>query len=139
MIENKSTAIHRYKKRLMILMPLYLVFLFSGEYLMEGNYISGVAAYGLALLAGLPVAGMFWAIAMLLIEETDEFLRMLMVRKALIASGITMAAATIWGFLENFELVAHIDSYWWAILWFGGMGFGALVNKFTLGTAGPLQ
>ncbi|WP_240330844.1 hypothetical protein [Sphingorhabdus sp. Alg239-R122] len=137
MAEKMSPQIKRYLKRIAILMVLYLIFLFSADYLIDNEMVSGAPAYILALLAGLPVAGMFWAIGMLLIEETDEFLRMLLVRQTLIATGIAMAAASIWGFLENFGLAPHVDSYWWAIIWFGGLGVGALVNKLTLGAAGP--
>ncbi len=137
MAEKMSPQIKRYMKRIAILMVLYLIFLFSGDYLIDNELVSGVPAYIIAILAGLPVAGMFWAIGMLLIEETDEFLRMLLVHQTLIATGIAMAAASIWGFLENFGLVQHVDSYWWAIIWFLGLGIGAIANKLTLGAAGP--
>ena len=131
-----SSPQKRYIKRIAILMVFYIVFLFTGDYLIDNGLATGPLAYLLALLAGLPVAGMFWAIGMLLIEEKDEFLRMLLVRQSLIATGITMAAAAIWGFLENYDLVPHIVSYWWAIIWFGGLGVGACFNKITMGTAG---
>jgi hypothetical protein len=59
---------------------------------------------------------------------------MLMVRQTLWASAIALSFATIWGFLENFQLAGHIDGYYIAIVWFFGLGVGACINKFTLGS-----
>ena len=56
-----------------------------------------------------------------------------MVRQSLVASGFALSIATIWGFLESFDLVDHIDSYYVAVLWFGGLGLGSCVNKLTFG------
>ena len=56
-----------------------------------------------------------------------------MVRQTLWASGFALSVATIWGFLENFDLVGHVEAYYIAVLWFGGLGLGACINKLTLG------
>jgi hypothetical protein len=55
-----------------------------------------------------------------------------MVRQTLWASGFALSFATIWGFLESFDLVAHVEAYYVAVLWFGGLGLGACVNKLTV-------
>jgi len=47
-----------------------------------------------------------------------------------------MSLDSIYGFLENFGLVGHIDAFYIAILWFVGLGVGALVNRLTLGASG---
>lgn len=82
----------------------------------------------MALAPALPVIGFFGAIGRYLVEEHDEYLRDQMVRQALIATGIAMAVATAWGFLENFGLVPHVYAYAAAIVWFAGLGVGACVN-----------
>jgi hypothetical protein len=69
------------------------------------------------------------------VEEGDEYLRMLMVRQTLWASAFALSLATVWGFLEAFELVDHIESYYIAVVWFFGLGVGAIMNKLTLGAA----
>ena len=79
---------------------------------------------------------MFWAIGRLLVVEGDEYIRMLMVRQALVATGLTLSIATMWGFLENLRLVPHVDAFYIAILWFGGLGVGACYNRLTLGDSG---
>ena len=132
----KSPASRRYKQRIAIAMGAYLVSLFAAEYLISRGLVDGPLMWTLALIPGVVVTGAFYAIAMLIIEQRDEFMRMLVVRQVLIATGIALSIATIWGFLENFELVPHIDSYWVGILWFFGFGVGGFVNKRTLGAWG---
>ena len=90
-------------------------------------------AYLAAILPALPIIGIFAAIGRYLVEEQDEYVRMLMVRQTLWASGFALSVATIWGFLESFDIVGHVDAYYVAVLWFGGLGIGACINKLTLG------
>jgi hypothetical protein len=122
--------------RLGISMTLYVVSLLAAVYLVGHHRVEGPLAWALALLPGFAIVGAFYAIGMLIVETTDEFVRMLMVRQILYATVIAMSAATIWGFLENFELVPHIAAFYWAIAWFLGFGIGGFINRLTLGTAG---
>ena len=69
----------------------------------------GGLTYFVAVLPALPIIGIFAAIGRYLVEEQDEYVRMLMVRQTLWASGIALSLATIWGFLENFGVVGHVD------------------------------
>ncbi|WP_246449455.1 MULTISPECIES: hypothetical protein [Novosphingopyxis] len=138
MAASKAPA-RRYLRRLSTAMAIYLLSLFAGEYLIERDLVSGPVTWVLALLPGLAIIGAFWAIAMLIVETEDEFIRMLMVRQVMIGTGFALSIATIWGFLENFELVPHVDAYWVAILWFGGFGLGACVNRLTHGAWGNVK
>ena len=131
-----SSPERRYLQRLFSAMAVYVVSLFLAKYLITRHLVDGPIVWVLGLLPGLAVAGAFYAIAMLIIEQKDEFLRMLLVRQTLIGTGIALTIATVWGFLENFGLVAHVDAYWVAIIWFVGFGFGALINRITHGTSG---
>jgi hypothetical protein len=92
-----------------------------------------VTAYAAAIVPALLIIGIFFAIGRYLIEEQDEYLRLLMVRQTLVASAVALSAATVWGFLESFGLAPHVDAYWFAVVWFGGLGLGAVTNKLTLG------
>ncbi|MEJ7777198.1 MAG: hypothetical protein WKF52_07445 [Sphingomicrobium sp.] len=56
-----------------------------------------------------------------------------MVRQMLIASGIAMVVATIYGFLENYGLVPHVPAFYLSVLFFAGLGVGSLVNWLTVG------
>jgi hypothetical protein len=126
----------RYAIRLGVSMALYGVSLFVGVYLVNQRHVTGPILWPLALLPGLAIVGAFYAIGMLIVETTDEFVRMLLVRQVLYATVIALSAATIWGFLENFELVPHIPAFYWAVAWFAGFGIGGFINRLTLGASG---
>jgi hypothetical protein len=132
----RNPAQRRYVLRVAVAMAAYIVTLTLALRLVPSGAVSGPLAYLLALLPGLSVAAVFWAVGRLLIEEQDEYLRMLLVRQSLIATGLTLSLATVWGFLENFGLVPHIDAFYIAVLWFAGLGVGALYNRLTLGGGG---
>lgn len=129
-------AQRRYLIRLAVAMICYMASLFVAIRLVRDGHLTGVPAWGLALLPGLSVAGVFWAIGRLLVEETDEYQRMMLVRQTLIATGFTLTIVTIYGFLENFRLVGHIDAFYIAILWFIGLGVGSAANRLALGDGG---
>ena|SRR5687767_3859207 len=133
---TKSAAQRRYVVRMMIAMAGYLATLFLAEYLIDDRGLGGPLAWIVALLPGLCVAAVFWAIGRLLIEEQDEYLRSLLVRQTLVATGFAMVVATIYGFLENYRLVPHIDAFYLAVLFFIGLGVGSVINKLTLGDSG---
>jgi len=108
----------------------YVLALFGGNaYFANHPGAAGITAYFAAAVPGVLIAAIFVIIGRYLTDEQDEYLRLLFVRQILIATGIALAAASIWGFLESFGLVAHIDSYWVTVLWFGGLGLGGCVNK----------
>ena len=129
----KSPATRRYNRRVIILSFAYAVTLLGVVYAFKHHLIGGPSSYVAAILPALAIIGIFVAIGRYLVEERDEYLRMLMIRQTLWASGFSLSVATIWGFLESFELVHPVASYAVAILWFGGLGLGALVNRLTIG------
>ena len=133
---SMNPAWKRYNIRVVWLSVLYSVFLIGSVYAFKHEMLSGVSAYAAAILPALPVVGIFAAIGLYLVEEKDEYVRMLMVRQTLWASGFALSVATIWGFLESFDLVERVDSYYIVVLWFGGLGLGACINRLTLGASG---
>jgi hypothetical protein len=129
-----SDAMKLYNRRLIWLSLLYAAFLLASIYSFKHQLVHGPVAWVAAILPALPIIGIFGAMGRYLIDEQDEYVRMLTVRQTLWATGFALSIATIWGFLESFDMVGHIESYYVAILWFGGLGFGSLMNKVTLGT-----
>jgi hypothetical protein len=133
----KSVATRRYMIRMVVLMLVYLVTLFVAVRAFKTDSVSGIAAYALAVAPALPIIGVFWAVMRFLVEEPDEFIRMLLVRQSLFATGFCLTIMTIWEFLQNFELVSRDNGgFGAAFFWFVGLGFGALYNKLTVGTVG---
>lgn len=133
----KNPAMRRYLRRLAISMTLYMAFLFVA--LRYVDEVTDPAAYLLGALPGIAVLGVFWAVGRLIIEETDEYLRMLLVRQTLVATAFALSIATVWGFLENVRLVPHVDAFYITVLWFAGLGVGSLVNWLTLGDSGDCR
>ena len=140
MSRYKSPAMRRYLIRLTALMSFYMVALFGAVYVFKHHLVAGPAAYLLALLPALPIIGVFWAVMRLLVEEPDEFIRMLMVRQALVATGFCLTIMTVWEFLQNFDLVPPGNGgFGAAFFWFMGLGVGALYNRLTVGTSGDCR
>ncbi len=137
MAKYKSPAIRQYLIRLFVLMSLYIVTLIAAVTIFKAGAVSGIPAYALAITPALPVIGVFWAVMRFLVEEPDEFMRMLLIRQCLVATGFCLTVMTIWEFLQNFDLVPPGNGgFGAAFFWFMGLGVGALYNKLTLGTAG---
>jgi len=110
--------------------------LIAAVYGFKHQLVPTALKYPVAILPALPIVGIFGAMGRYLVEEQDEYVRMLMVRQILWASAFTLSIATVWGFLDNFGLVGHADGYWIVILWFFGLGLGGIYNKLTLGDGG---
>ena len=82
-----SPAARRYTWRLAVLMAIYLVTLFAAVTLFRQGRIEGALAWPLAIAPALPIIGVFWAVMRFIVEERDEFIRMLIVRQCLVATG----------------------------------------------------
>ncbi len=136
MAKIKSSAQRAYVRRLVILMLAYLLLVFVSSYGRRAGWFAPEVLGGLAVATGLCIGGVFWALGRLIVEETDEFLRMLTVRQSLIATGLSLSLCSIYGFFTAYGLAPPVDLYWAAILWFLGLGVGALVNRIQFGTSG---
>lgn len=132
-----SPAMRRYLKRVGVLMALYIVILIGAKLAFRQVDQTGPLAYALALAPALPLLGVFWAVFRLLVEESDEYIRLLLVRQALFATGFCLVIMTVWEWLQNFDLVApgH-GGFGAAFWWFVGLGLGGLFNKLTMGDSG---
>ena len=126
-----SPAIRQYNARVLVLSIAYMALLLAAVYVFRHRPPHGLPAYLLAIAPALPIVGMFAAIGRYLVEESDEYLRQLMVRQSLWASGFALSIATVWGFLESFDLVGHVEAFYVAVLWFGGLGLGGIANALT--------
>lgn len=136
MTRYKSPATRRYVIRIAVLMAIYLVTLFVAVRTFRSGPVPDLIAWPLAIAPALPVIGVFWAVMRLLVEEPDEYWRMLLVRQCLVATGFCLTVVTIWEFLQDFELVPPGNGgFGAAFFWFIGLGVGAAYNKLTLGAA----
>jgi hypothetical protein len=120
-----TTAQQRYNRRVLVLCSAYAMLLFLTIWLLKHQLVAGPLAYAVGVLPALPVVGCFVQMGRYLTEESDEYVRQLVVRQQLAATGLTLSAMTVWGFLEGFELVGHVVAFWWPVLWIAGLGLGA--------------
>jgi hypothetical protein len=131
-----TPATRRYTRRFVAMSFGYVAALFVALGIDHSYSVDGPLLWLLALVPTIPIMGMIWTIARLLVEETDEFQRLRMVRASLVATGLLLVVGTLWGFLEMFGLVPHL--WMWAVfpIWSVGLGLGQLYNRVTIGVGG---
>ena len=132
----RNPAFRRYSRRIALSSALYVAAIVGASTLLGGVVPVSPLALAIALLPGLAVLLMLYAIARLLIELDDEYLRMLEVRKALVATALVLAVSSVWGLLELYTAVPHLQVFWVFPIWCMGLMVGALVNRLTLGDGG---
>ncbi len=80
----------------------------------------------IAIAVALPVAGQVWA-TLRLMTQSDEFVRVIVAKCFVLASGATLTLWTAWGFGETYAAAPHIPA--WLIYPFFWAMF-ALVSPF---------
>lgn len=128
-MSSRNPAQRRYNMRVLGLSLAYAGALIGVSLVFRSSAPTGPLAWALALLPALPLVGIFIAMGRYLVEESDEYLRAMVARQSLVASGFMLIVTTCWGFLQSFGQLPHADFYWAAILWFAGLGLGSCVNR----------
>lgn len=129
MARYKSPAMRRYLRRLLGFMVAYVGLIFAVGYTFRVAPPTGALAGIVAVLPALPILGVFWTIARLLAEETDEYMRQLLVRQMLFATAFCLSIMTVWEFLQNYDVVPPGNGgFGAAFFWFMGLGLGGLWN-----------
>lgn len=133
---QRPAVYRRYTRRMMLASVVYVGAIMLASRMLHHHAPPTPLAVGIALLPGLAVLGMLAAVARLIIELEDEYLRMLEVRKALVATGFMLAVCSVWGLLEIFTDVPKLPLFWAFPIWAMGLFVGMIVNKLTLGDGG---
>jgi hypothetical protein len=120
--KNWTPASRRYQRRVIGASLLYAAALIGAIWLFKHHPPGGLLRYAVAMAPALPLVGIFASLGLFLKEEGDEFQRALMVEQVLWAMGGTLSLATIWGFMESFDVVPHVASYYIAVTWFAMFG-----------------
>lgn len=129
-----TAPVRRYMVRISVSMAIYALGLIGANYLIGRELVSGPLAVAAALVPGLAIVSVFYAVGMLILEQRDEFVRMLLVRQNLIATAFAMSVVAVLGFLESFGMVEHIAGYLIVVWWSVGMAIGAVANRVTHGS-----
>jgi hypothetical protein len=131
-------AMRRYIRRFVPITFVYLASIMLATALIPDNAPASALTIGLALVPGLAVLGWLWAMGRLLIELDDEYLRMLEVRKFLVATAITLAITSVWGILELYAAdIPRLAIFYVFPMWCLGLAAGQLVNRFAYGESAP--
>jgi xanthosine utilization system XapX-like protein len=122
-MNNATTAAgRRYIARFIPAMLGYVVVLSGALWAISTLEPTGPLLWFLAVAPAFPVIAVIAIMGLYLIEETDEFIRSVLVQSMLWGVGITLSACTAWGFLENADVVPHIPLYLVFPLFCGSFG-----------------
>lgn len=124
-----SPAMRVYNRRILIASSGYVLGLGLAISLWRNYELARPAIFGISMLPVLPTFAMIWAMARYLIEEQDEYLRYRTTLAAIVGLGAVLASGIFWGFLEMFELVPHIWSWWVLPVWALGLAIAQLWMK----------
>ena len=119
--KSTSVAHKRYVVRTMAFMSGYAVVNVAAIFGAFDDIASPVAAWGLALTVSAPVVGQIWA-TLSLMRESDEFVRAVVAKQFILASGLAMAVASVWGFGETYAAAPHLPAWLIYPLFWGCFG-----------------
>jgi putative oxidoreductase len=108
--KSTSSAHRRYVIRTMAFMSGYVAVNMAAIFGAFDDIASPVAAWGLALTVSAPVIGQIWA-TLSLMRESDEFVRAVVAKQFILAAGMAMAIASVWGFGESYADAYHLPAW----------------------------
>ena len=122
----QSDAMARYQRRFMVASLSYVALLFASIWIAKTTEPGIAVRVLLAMVAALPVMAMIRAMALLLKEEDDEYLRSRHIQQSLVATGFLLTVSTLYGFLNTFDVAPRVDAWAAFPLWAIGLGLGRL-------------
>lgn len=127
----------RYVGRMIPISIAYIATVMLASWIIPDDAAATPLTVTVALVPALATSGFIWAMARYIAELTDEYVRMLEIRKMLVATGLTLALASGWGILELFTDVPRVPLFYVFPVWCLGLAVGSLVNRVTIGDGGP--
>ena len=110
-IAKSDSSVHRrYVVRTMAFMSGYVAINVAAIFGAFDDIGSPVAAWTLALAVSAPVIGQIWA-TLALMRESDEFVRAVTAKQFILAAGLAMAIASVWGFGESYADAYHLPGW----------------------------
>ncbi len=126
-MEPRTAAVRRYHRRLIPTAGLYVAAIFAATWAFRHERPQGAAAIALAMLPAIPILAMIGIVGLYLKEESDEFLRMRVAHALLWAIGLTLAACSVWGFLDNYGLVARLSLFYVVVAFCVAFGLSSCI------------
>ena len=124
-----TPAQRRHNRRVLLSAVAYVALLLPAVYLVRHELVTGFWKFPLALLPAAPLVCMFGSYSKYLSEESDEYVRSLVVNQILAATTVSMVCAVVWGFLSDLGGAPPIATYWIAVVWMAVQGAAACMRK----------
>lgn len=109
-----------YRRRSALLLGLYALLNIAAIFGAIDGWRSP-ATWLFAAAVAAPILGHIWAF-LALMRSSDEFLRGLMAKRFIVASGVTMAVYCAWGFMELYAHAAHLPGALIVAVFWGAFG-----------------
>ena len=130
----RNPAAGRYTRRMIAIAAAYVAGIVLASLVIDREAPLGPVTIGLALVPGFAILAAIGAIGRFLNELADEYLRMLEVRKVIVATGFTLAVTSVWGLLELYSAsLPRLPVFYVFPIWCGGLFVGAIANRLWLG------
>jgi hypothetical protein len=112
-----TPAQRAHTRRVLWLMLVYALVLPPLVWLRATHKVSDAVAVAMAIVASLPVLGVFASWGRYVSDEHDEYHQSLALRRIAVATNATMGAAVVWGFLQAFGVMPLVEAYWIPTVW----------------------
>lgn len=122
MAVNLNPAQKRYIRRFIPTMMLYVVVLMACTLTIDRIQPQGPMLFLLSVLPALPIVAVIAVMGIYLSEERDEFIRHRLVVSMIAGMGILLSLLSVWGFLENQNVVPHFPTMLAFPIWCGAFG-----------------
>lgn len=114
-------------RRIIWLLVIYAVILPPLIWVRANTALAGYIPVLMAILASLPVLGIFASWGRYLSDERDEYHQALTLRRIAVATNATMGTAVVWGFLQAFGAMPLVEAYWIPLIWVLIQGVGGCI------------
>ena len=114
-------AIRRYFRRFVPSMTAYLVLLIGSNLARRAWHPGGVGLVALAVLPALPIVAVIWSMGMYIVEQSDEYQRLRLVKATLMGTALMLSTTTVWSFLEDAHLLPAKPVHFAFPLWCVGL------------------
>jgi hypothetical protein len=129
-----NPAAARYTRRMVLIAAAYLVGIVLATLTIDRAAPLGPLTIALALIPGLAMLAAIGAIGQFVAGIPDEYLRMLEVRKIIVATGVTLAITSVWGLLELYsDSLPRLPVFYVFPIWCGGLFVGQIANRIWTG------
>jgi hypothetical protein len=81
-------------------MVVYAALLVLSIHVIREQSPQGLVVYALAISPSLPIGGTIWQVLRYM-DRSDEYVRAIVTRRFVLATGVTLFLCTAWGFLES--------------------------------------